>query len=123
MEKFNDIFNKISTPITNKINRGSFTKVNNFLIDSPDYDCYEKMVLISLERFNYGKNNCWASQATIAKCAGCSKTKVKSVLANLEKSGKVIKVKNNKYKTNTYYSTTNIYRSPEAYINSHKETN
>ena len=47
-------------------------------MDSSNFNGYEKMVLISLERYNHGKNKCWASQETIARCAGFSKTKIKT---------------------------------------------
>ncbi|MDD3357002.1 MAG: helix-turn-helix domain-containing protein [Dysgonamonadaceae bacterium] len=116
MENFNDILNRACSPTIKKIVRGNFTKVSNNLIDSCDLDGYEKMVLIALERFNYGKNKCWASQETIAIKSGFSKTKIKNVLKELEIRGFVIKVKDKKFKTNTYHSTTNIYRPPDVRI-------
>jgi len=123
MENLSNIFNKTNSPIINKVIRGNFTKVSNHLLDSSNFNGYEKMVLISLERYNYGKNKCWASQETIARCAGFSKTKIKNVLNELEKRGKVIKIKDKKYRTNTYYSTTNIYRPPDAQRTGRQETN
>jgi len=116
MDNIADIFNKTGTIATRKVTRGNFTKVNNHLLDSRDFDGYEKMVLIALERFNYGKNKCWASQETIAAKSGFSKTKIKNVLKDLEIRGFVIKVKDKKFKTNTYHSTTNIYRPPDVRI-------
>jgi len=116
MENIADIFNKTGNLAIKKVVRGNFTKVNNNLLDSRDFDGYEKMVLIALERFNYGKNKCWASQETIATKSGFSKTKIKNVLKDLETRGSIIKVKDKKFKTNVYHSTTNIYRPPDVYI-------
>lgn len=123
MEGITDIFNKTSNPAIKKVVRGNFTKVNNNLLDSRDFDGYEKMVLIALERFNYGKNKCWASQETIATKSGFSKTKIKNVLKELERRHFVIKAKDKKYLTNIYYSTTNIYKPLDAPVTSHNETN
>lgn len=122
MEDIADIFNKTSNPAIKKVTRGNFTKVNNNLLDSCDFDGYEKMVLIALERFNFGKNKCWASHETIAKTSGFGKTKIKKVLKELERRGSVIKGKDKKHLTNIYYSSTNIYRPPSAHVISLDET-
>ena len=73
-------------------NKG-FTMLYNTILQSDNYNVYEKVILMVLKSFCFKSNECWPSINMIAKMIGCCRNTVMKTLMLLETKGLIQKIK------------------------------
>jgi len=103
MDSIKDLLNQL--PEKNKkieYHTRGFTQIPNWFLDSKKYNYYEKLVLIIIKRHMIGKKTCFPSIRKISEKVGCCESTTKNAQKKLRESGVLIKIDDNKVRSNVY---------------------